>query len=72
MTPQQFTQQLAAQTKQLEDYIKSGFPRMARNKVLRSIDNNFRTQGFNGQPWPALKVERKLKYPSGTSVGRRL
>ena len=60
MNPQQFNQQFATQIKQIETYIRDGFPRAARNIILRSIDGNFRAQGFAGVPW--------LKNKKGTTI----
>lgn len=53
---------------QLEAYARTGMPRMARDKTLRFIDNNFRGQGYYGRSlerWPANKRKGTILVNKG-------
>lgn len=47
--------------KQIEHYSMEEFPVMAGKKTLAFIDNRFRSQNWEGTPWPARKDRRNTR-----------
>ncbi len=68
MTPEQLTQFLTSLANTLNLYVRDQWPRTARDESLRFIDNNFRTQGYNGasfQPWKKNSTNTTILVKSG-------